>query len=233
MRLPNLNRKIMKIKILMAAALCAALGFSSCDGGDSKLAGELVGSWKGNTAEMIKSKKEKPDKKKKDDREKGGDRDRKDYVDREEMTCTPTFTFVRTDGTNGGTLNISADYTVTKGVESIMTKLPINAIIDGNVKASGTWTVKDGDEIIVNLDPSKTVVEVDTASLVLSYARLTDAPQDSLNAIKDRVAANISNAVKPMLTGRVKKIRKFDDVKVVGNTMKLEAGHNKLSFTKQ
>lgn len=223
----------MKIKFLMAAALCAALGLSSCDGGDSKLAGELVGSWKGNTTEIMKSKKEKYDKKKKDDREKGGDRDRKDRVDREEMTMTPILSFVRTSGTNGGTLNISADYTVTKGVESITTNLPINAIVDGNIKASGTWTVKDGDEIIVNLDPSKTVVEVDTASLTLSYARLTDAPQDSLNAIKSRVASNISDVIKPMLAGKVQKMRKLDDVKILGSSMTLEAGHNKLTFIKQ
>ena len=223
----------MKIKFLMAAALCAALGLSSCDGGDSKLAGELVGSWKGNITEIMKSKKEKYDKKKKDDREKGGDRDRKDRVDREEMTMTPILSFVRTSGTNGGILNISADYTVTKGVESITTNLPINAIVDGNIKASGTWTVKDGDEIIVNLDPSKTVVEVDTASLTLSYARLTDAPQDSLNAIKSRVASNISDVIKPMLAGKVQKMRKLDDVKILGSSMTLEAGHNKLTFIKQ
>lgn len=223
----------MKIKFLMAAALCAALGFSSCDGGDSKLAGELVGSWKGNTTQVMKNKKEKSEKKKKDDREKGGDRDRNNRVDTEELTLTPILSFVRTDGTNGGTLNISADYTVTKGVESITTNLPINAIVDGNVKASGTWSVKDGDEIIVNLDLTKTVVEVDTASLTLSYARLTDAPQDSLNAIKSRVASNISDVIKPMLAGKVQKMRKLDDVKILGSSMTLEAGHHKLSFIKQ
>lgn len=223
----------MKIKFLMAAALCAALGLSSCDGGDSKLAVELVGSWKGNTTEIMKRKKEKSDKKKKDDREKGGDRDRNNRVDTEELTLIPILSFVKTDGTNGGTLNISADYTVTKGVESITTKLPINAIVDGNVKASGTWSVKDGDEIIVNLDPTKTVVEVDTASLTLSYARLTDAPQDSLNAIKSRVASNISDVIKPMLAGKVQKMHKLDDVKILGSSMTLEAGHHKLSFIKQ
>lgn len=220
----------MKIKFVMAAALCAVLGLSSCNGGDSKLAGELVGSWKGSTVEMRKDKKEKSDKK---DREKDKDHGRSDRMDREEMICTPVLSFVRTSGTNGGTLNISASYTVSKDVESTATSVPVKATVNGNVNATGTWTVKDGDEIMINIDPSKTVVEVDTASLALSYARLTDAPQDSLNAIKGRVASNITDVVKPMLTGKVQKMRKFDDVKITGNAMTLEAGHNKLSFTKQ
>ena len=37
----------MKISLLMAAALSAVMGLASCDGGDAKLAGELVGTWKG------------------------------------------------------------------------------------------------------------------------------------------------------------------------------------------
>lgn len=76
-------------------------------------------------------------------------------------------------------------------------------------------------------------MNVDTASLALSYARLTDTPVDSLNTIKQRVAANIPDVIKPMLAGEIQKLRKFDDVKITGNAMTLEAGHNKLTFTKQ
>lgn len=47
----------MKTKFLMAAFLCAAVCLTSCDGSDSKLAGELVGTWKGSTTEMTKGKK--------------------------------------------------------------------------------------------------------------------------------------------------------------------------------
>lgn len=228
----------MKTKLLMAAALSVAIGLTSCDGGDSKLAGELVGTWKGNATEMSKGKPDKSGKKDKKesertDKHRGGDRDKSGYGDGGDMTCTPTLTFVRTDGINGGTINIAADYTVTKGVESVTTNIPVKASVNGNVSASGTWTVKDGDEIIVNLDPSKTIVNVDTASLTLSYARLTDAPADSLNTIKQRVADNIPDVIKPMLAGKIQKMRKFDDVKITGNAMTLEAGHNKMTFTKQ
>lgn len=118
-------------------------------------------------------------------------------------------------------------------METLATTIPVKATVNGNVSASGTWIVKDGDEIVINLDPSKTIVNVDTASLALSYAKLTDTPVDSLNTIKERVAANIPDAIKPMLAGQVQKMRKFDDVKIKGNTMTLEAGHNKMTFTKQ
>lgn len=118
-------------------------------------------------------------------------------------------------------------------METLAITIPVKATVNGNVSASGTWIVKDGDEIVINLDPSKTIVNVDTASLALSYAKLTDAPIDSLNTIKERVAANIADAIKPMLAGQVQKLRKFDDVKIKGNTMTLEAGHNKMTFTKQ
>lgn len=226
----TLNYKNMKIKLVMVAVLSAMVGLTACDGGDSKLAGELVGTWKGNASEMMSGKKDKPEK---DDKHKGDERNKPAHFDTQEMTCTPTFTFVRTDGTNGGTINIAADYILAKGVETLATNIPVKATVKGNVSASGTWTVKDGDEIIVNLDPSKTIVDVDTASLALSYARLTDASVDSLNTIKGRVAANITDVIKPMLTGRMQKMHKFDDVKITGNTMTLEAGHNKITFMKQ
>lgn len=187
---------------------------------------------------MSKSKTDKPDKEgkhksDKDDMRKEGDRNRPGRGDGGDMTCTPTLTFVRTDGTNGGAIKIVADYTVTKGVESVTTDIPVKATVNGKVSASGTWTVKEGDEIIVNFDPSKTIVNVDTASLALSYAWLTDAPVDSLNTIKQRVAPNIPDVIKPMLAGKIQKLRKFDDVKITGNAMTLEMGHNKITFTKQ
>ena len=75
-------------------------------------------------------------------------------------------------------------------------------------------------------------MDVDTASMTLNYAQVTDAPRDSLASIRNNVALNIADVVKPMLAAKVQKMRKLDDVKITGNTMTLEAGHNKASFTK-
>ena len=81
----------MKTKFLMAAFLCAAVCLTSCDGSDSKLAGELVGTWKGSTTEMTKGKKDKPDKEgrkesDKSDKRKGNERGSSNHSDGGEMT---------------------------------------------------------------------------------------------------------------------------------------------------
>lgn len=215
----------MKIKMLMAAGLTAALALSSCSSEEAKLAGAIAGTWNGTTTQMS-HRKDKPDKKDRRD----GDRNR---MDAGEMTCTPTLTFVRTDGTNGGTIDISANYTLTRGVESVASATPVSATVNGSIKASGTWTAHDDDEVIINLDPTKTVVDVDTTSVSLNYAQLTDAPKDSLASMRSRVISNIPDVVKPMLEARVMKMRKLDDIKITGNVMTLEAGHTPISFTKR
>ena len=127
----------MKIKMLMAAGLTAALALSSCSSEEAKLAGAIAGTWNGTTTQMS-HRKDKPDKKDRRD----GDRNR---MDAGEMTCTPTLTFVRTDGTNGGTIDISANYTLTRGVESVASATPVSATVNGSIKASGTWTAHDDD----------------------------------------------------------------------------------------
>lgn len=215
----------MKIKMLMAAGLTAALALSSCSSEEAKLAGNIAGTWNGNTTQMS-HRKDKPDKKDRRD----VDRNR---MDAGEMTCTPTLTFIRTDGTNGGTIDISANYTLTRGVESVASATPVSATVNGSIKASGTWTAHDDDEVIINLDPTKTVVDVDTTSVSLNYAQLTDAPKDSLASMRSRVISNIPDVVKPMLEARVMKMRKLDDIKITGNLMTLEAGHTLISFTKR
>ena len=215
----------MKIKMLMAAGLTAALALSSCSSEEAKLAGAIAGTWNGTTTQMS-HRKDKPDKKDRRD----GDRNR---MDAGEMTCTPTLTFVRTDGTNGGTIDISANYPLTRGVESVASATPVSATVNGSIKSSGTWTAHDDDEVIINLDPTKTVVDVDTTSVSLNYAQLTDAPKDSLASMRSRVISNIPDVVKPMLEARVMKMRKLDDIKITGNLMTLEAGHTLISFTKR
>ncbi len=229
----------MRLKLMIVTAVAAALGLASCGREDARLAGELAGTWKGETVDMMSGKKDRPSKddrkddRKKDDRH-GEPKDGKaGHPDGGQMSCTPTLTFVKTDSTNGGTINLSAVYTLSQGVESVTSTTPVKATVTGNVTASGTWIVEDGDDVRLTLDPSQTTVNVDTSSITLAYARVTDAPQDSLASMKARVASNITDVVKPMLTARIQKMRKFDDVKVTGNVMTLDAGHRKITFTKQ
>lgn len=204
----------MKIQFLMATALAAVLGLSSC-GKDAKLADDLAGTWKSAPTAMM------PD----DD----------DHHGREtgEMLCTPTFTFERTDIKNGGTINISADYTVTKNVTATATPVPVKATASGTISATGTWRVEDGDEVKLAIDASKTVVNVDTSTVTLSYAQVTDASVDSLAAMKPNVASAIADILTPMLTAKVNRLHEFDDVKITGDNLTLEVADNRLTLTRQ
>ncbi len=151
------------------------------------------------------------------------------------MACTPTITFTRTQGTNGGDISISAVYEVTEGVTvtDTVTAAPVKATVSGTVMAAGTWMADDDDDIAVTLDDSKTVVKVDPSTLTLNYATLTDASVAELDTLKGKVANNIAAAVTPTLQRHIAKLHKLDDVKVLGNSMKMEIGKTKFNFTKK
>ena len=93
--------------------------------------------------------------------------------------------------------------------------------------------MEDGDDVKLTIDASKTVVNVDTSSLTLSYAQVTDASADSLAAMKPNVASAIADILTPMLTARVNKLHEFDDVKVTGANLTFEANDNRLTLTRQ
>lgn len=205
-------------KILLGMAAVAAMGLVSCDEA-GKLAGQVEGTWKGATTEML------------------GDRHNAQNMPQQpvmSMMCTPVFTFSRTDGTKGGTLDIKADYVLTQGLlASSSTQVPFSATVTGTATAQGTWTAKDDDEIMVVMDPSMIKVEVDTASLALNYTGLTDSPASDLAAIKARVAGNVESQARTVITNRVMKLRELDDIKVQDRSMTLEIGHAKMVFTKE
>ncbi len=223
----------MKAKFLIGIAALATIGFTACDK-SAKLAGDVEGTWTAQKTEMFfeKGHKEKPYNEGRD--QKGHRPDGKQGM-RPTMEYAPTITFTRTQGTNGGTLTISANYEVTQGVNVIDTVLtvPVKASVGGTVTAAGTWQAKDDDEISVILDASKTSVTVNPSSLTLNYATLTDAPASGLETLKKNVANNIASTVTPMIQHHIGQIRKFDDVKVVGNTMTMEIGKTKLKFSRK
>lgn len=208
----------MKTRLLFGAAIVAAFAFSGCTNEEAKLAGDIAGTWKGETMSMAKMHK---------------DKKHNHAKECPEMSCTPTITFERATGTNGGDVTINGDFTMSRGVDSADAAAPVKATVNGTVKATGTWSVKDGDEIDVTLNPATVEISVDTASLSLSYASLTDAPVDALDAMKANIAANISDVLKPMLAKRIASIHEFDDVKVTGNNMVMEIHDRKVNFTKE
>lgn len=222
----------MKTNLLFGLALAAALGMTSCDNA-SKLAGNIEGVWQGETVSMSHGHPGHGDRDE-DHGQRHGDRDAQGRIAPVEMTCAPTLTFTRDASTNGGNITISADYTISQGVATTVTTLPVKASVSGTATAQGTWTAKDDDEILVTLDPTKTDVRVNPTSLAISYGVVTDSPVSLLDSIKPNVAPGIESQVRSILESRISRLRKLDDVKFyTDNTMKLEIGHQKVTFTKR
>lgn len=211
----------MKSRILTAAIFTGVLALASCNGADSLSIQELIGTWKGETSEMSQNNKTKKHNQITPD------------ADNIQLNYTPTLKFTRTDGTRGGIVDISAGYTLTQSVVSIEKKIPVNATINGTLSATGTWIIDDEDDIKLMLDVSKTQVDVDTASLSLAFARLTDTSQDSLKAMRGRVLPNISGTVESTVRQSINNLKEFEDVTITDNIMTFEIGENMLTFTKQ
>ncbi len=199
---------------MMAAGIAMCL--TSCDEA-TRLAGQVEGSWQGEPVDMF------------DGKRLGSVNALQPGIN---MTCTPKLTFTRTDGTKGGIVEFSAEFVITQGVMSDSASAPVNATVAGTAKARGAWTAKDDDEIDVVMDAAMTKVEVDTASLKLAYAQLTDRPVEELAALKSRIASTVAEPVRTLIAGRVARLREFDDVEVRDGKMSLEIGHSKLRFTK-
>lgn len=214
----------MKNKLIMAGIVAGTLCFTSCGNGNSVSPQELAGAWKGETTTM---------------HQQGNVTDEAENTSSDVISCTPTFTFSRADDTRGGKIFITADFTVTKEVESPLLKDQVNVTVSGTAKASGTWIIEDGDDVKLILESSETKVDVDTASLILTYTHpLKDskdpkAAADSLSMIRQNIATDISGSIIPIVTDRIQSITRFDDVSVADNIMTLEIGNNMITFTKQ
>lgn len=211
----------MKSRLLKAAAFTGLLAFASCNSGDNLSIQDIIGTWKGETAEMS---------------QKGNAVKHKEItsvVDEIQFNCTPTLKFSRTNGTRGGIIDISAEYSVTQGVTSLEGKIPVNATIDGTLSATGTWIIDDEDDIKLMLDPSKTKVDIDTASLTLAFARLTDTSDDSLKLMRQRVQPKVPEIVGSLVKHKINSLKEFEEVTITDNIMTLEVGKNMLTFTKQ
>lgn len=216
----------MKTQLLLGGAILAAISLTACDE-SSRLAGEVEGTWTSPMTEMVR--------KTHDKEHKDRHADKRVHEMPPAMSCAPTITFSRTQGTNGGDITIAGDFELTQPVTIVDTvaAAPVAATVSGRLNAGGTWLADDDDEIKVTLDPSRTEIAVDPASLTLSYATLTDSDPAALESIKARVAGNITEAVIPMVRRHVARLHKLDDIKTDGTTMRMEIGKTKLTLTRK
>lgn len=216
-----------KLVYLALGALVSAGIVSSCSE-DARLASKIEGVWSGNVTALVKGDHHK------EDHHKGKPADAPHPMGAKINSIAPSFTFSPDASVkNGGKLNFSGVYSVSQPVSAQSVDVPFDATADVKVTASGTWTAKDDDEIIVMIDASSVSTTVDPASVTLGYAVLTDKPVSELESLKAQIMPNINTAFAAEVSKRVTSMHKLDDIKIKDKTMTLEIGDTDFVLNKQ
>lgn len=211
----------MKMNFLIGGTIAAIFSLTSCNGGGTLSTSQLSGEWKGEETTM--STKENIDREK----------DSGNATDNAVINITPTLKFHMDGDTKGGRFDIAADFTITHTAEPVRIKTPVTATINGYTTASGTWIIEDGDDVKVMVNPSETKVDIDTASLALSFPHNTKEQRDSISSLRNQIASNIFVFTETMMSQKINNLEKFEDVTVTDNIMTLEIWDNMITFTKQ
>lgn len=207
----------MKKAIYLAAAAVITAGLASCNE-NARLASEVEGIWSGNTTNISKK----------------HSKHNNAVPGAEINSVAPSFTFTQDQSVkNGGKLLYSGVYSVSQAVNSTTVNVPFEATANVKATASGTWTAKDDDEIVVTIDPSSVNATIDPASVSLGYSVLTDKPVSELDSLKAQILPNIQTSFSAEVLKSVTDMRKLDDIRIKANTMTLEIGHTDYTLTKQ
>ncbi len=149
------------------------------------------------------------------------------------INFTPTIKFDISGDTKGGRFDFSTNFTISLTSEPLGTEIPITSTINGSSTASGTWIIADENEIKLIINPSKTSVDVDTASFALSFPHVTKKLQDSISIQRIRIASEMLELAETTMSGEINNLEDFKDVTVSDNIMTLEIWENMITFTKQ
>lgn len=197
----------MKKSIYGLTALCA-LAFYSCDDA-ARLAKDIEGTWSGAPERFI-----------------------------DDTTGTSTIiesmTFAMDSTGKGGDMIIVGLVSSTgqiSGSTSIMQPISVSAAAKAEIL--GKWIAVDDDEINVNLDTRTLSVNVDPSGVVLTTNLLDGNTSASTEAIKPQVAESIKLQITNALQMRYASIKRIDDIKIKGNVMEYEIGHDKFTASRQ
>lgn len=137
------------------------------------------------------------------------------------------------NGSYTGPLSINGMINITTQIAADSTGVqPTELSASARSSVSGTWTVIDDDEIVVSLDLSTISVDVDPQGVALNVPSL-GGREPAVDSISANIAASIKASLAQALTLRYGKINHLDDVKVKGNLLKYEIGHEDFVLTRQ
>lgn len=213
----------MKTALFVGLAALAVASLCSCN--DKSLAAKTDGTWEAATKTMTCPRHD-------DDHDMASDAAHRAECP-SELTCTPTVTFTRNSGTNGGSVDFEGKYTISRDFTT-SDSLQLRATVSGTAKASGAYTVVDDDDIRLDLQPATTQISVDPSSLTITFARLTARPTEELDTIRSLIAPQMESYARTVLQRRIASLDKMDDVKMLtDSTFKAEVHDVDFIFAKK
>lgn len=200
--------KILFKGALTGAALLSIFAISSCDS-KQKLSEDLSGIWTGQEEQLTNT-----------------------GAARASMVRMLQFTPTGTKGEGDFTMTayITVDNTMPSNDE-VVTPLTITA--SGVATITGVYQVKDGDELILNLDASSLSINVDPDAVELKYNVLTEQSGSEVETLKPAAAVLVNQQIEQAARSAFSNITEIDDIHIASTVMKCEIGHSDLTFRRQ
>lgn len=195
----------MKHTAILALALMGAAAITGCDS-KSKLAQEIQGEWSSTPELLVNT---------------GAAR----------ASLVRVMEFNRTGDSTEGTVTMTALITVDNAIpanDSIVTPLTITA--SGTATITGVYTVRDDDEINVNLDATSLTIAVDPEAVKLSYDIIDGNSGSSLEALRPGAMRLAQQQINRAAQEVFINLDEIDDIRIDNNLMSCEIGHKDLNF---
>ncbi len=195
----------MKNYAILAIALMGAAALSGCDS-KSKLAKEIQGEWTSAPELLVNT---------------GATR----------ASLVRVAEFDRAADAAEGTVKMTALITVENTIpanDSIVTPLTITA--SGTAAISGFYTVKDDDELKLNLDASTLSIAVDPEAVKLDYDIIDGRSGSSLEQLRPGALRLARQQINRAAQDVFFNLDEIDDIRIDNNLMSCEIGHKDLTF---
>lgn len=198
----------MKNTAVLALALIGAAVFAGCDS-KSKLAKEIRGEWS-STPEMLVN------------------------TGAARATLTRVAEFSGAPGAPEGDVTLTALITVDNAIpanDSIVTPLTISA--SGTATITGVYTVKDDDEIRLNLDATSLSIVMDPDAVRLDYDIIDGGSGSSLEKLRPGALRLARQQIDRAAQEVFMNLDEIDDIRIDNNLMSCDVRHKSLTFRRQ
>lgn len=132
-----------------------------------------------------------------------------------------------------GTITMTAVITVENTMqfnESVVTPLTITAT--GTATITGTYQVRDHDDILVGLDATSLSVSVDPDAVQLNYNIISEDSAPMVEKLKPRAAVLATQQINRAAQNAFANITEIEDIHIKNNTMRCEIGDRDIAFSR-